>query len=470
MSDEQTPHDSGIEPAEPTGQAEGSGAPPQEGQGPACQPSGHGTPAVPGGDAAASPGDGVVGDSMDTELGRIVVETGLATQDEVDQCLVHEAQLVTDAKQRSLARVLVDKGVVTEGQIARVKTTIEATRKQQIPGYQLLKKIGSGAMATVFMARQISLDRVVAIKVLPRRLSESAEYVKMFYKEGKAAAKLNHPNIVQAIDVGEAGGYHYFVMEYVEGHTLHDELARGKVFSEAEALDIIIQVARALEHAHAQGFIHRDVKPKNIMMTSDGTVKLADMGLARSAADVEAAKAEAGRAFGTPYYISPEQIRGDVNVDFRADVYSLGATMYQLVTGRVPFDAPTPAAVMHKHLKEELIPPDHVNENLSAGVGEVVEVMMARDRRRRYASTSDLLVDLEAIVAGEPPLQARKQIDAGVMSGLAAEGEPAPGDEGAPRRAGPGRRGLMIYVIILAAALAISAIVNIAMLLARSGD
>jgi len=418
----------------------------------------------------APPADKPVSESMDTELGRVVVESGLATQEEVQECLGMQAEAGGDASQQSLAQVLVRQGMVTDRQIERIKKSIEATRGQQIPGYQLLKKLGAGAMATVFMAKQISLDRTVAIKVLPRKLSENAEYVQMFYKEGKAAAKLNHPNIVQAIDVGEAGGYHYFVMEYVEGHTLYDELAEGKVFTEAEALKVIILVARALEHAHAQGLIHRDVKPKNIMITPSGAVKLADMGLARSAADVEAAKAEAGRAFGTPYYISPEQIRGELDVDFRADIYSLGATMYHLVTGRVPFEGPTPAAVMHMHLKNALKPPDHINTSLSAGVGEVVEVMMAKDRRRRYASTTDLLMDLEAIASGEPPLQARKQIDANVLTGLAAEGEAPPDDEEGFIEAPAGSGNLMMYVIILAAALALSVIVNIALLVMRSGS
>jgi eukaryotic-like serine/threonine-protein kinase len=403
-------------------------------------------------------------ESMDTELGRVVVESGLATQEDVHECLAKQEQEEGDPSQRSLAAVLVREGMVTDRQIERIKKSIEATRGQQIPGYQLLKKLGAGAMATVFMAKQISLDRTVAIKVLPRKLSENAEYVKMFYKEGKAAAKLNHPNIVQAIDVGESGGYHYFVMEYVEGHTLFDELAQGKVFTEAEALKVIILVAQALEHAHGQDLIHRDVKPKNIMITPSGLVKLADMGLARSAADVEAAKAEAGRAFGTPYYISPEQIRGELDIDFRADIYSLGATMYHLVTGRVPFEGPTPAAVMHKHLKNTLKPPDHLNTSLSAGVGEVVEVMMAKDRRRRYASTTDLLMDLEAIAAGEPPLQARKQIDGNVLTGLAGEGEAPPEEEEGLVEAPADSGNWMMYVIILAAALALSVIVNIALL------
>jgi serine/threonine-protein kinase len=405
--------------------------------------------------------------SMDTELGKLLVEQNLATQAEVAECRALQARLGEEANQASLANVLIEQGVVTQRQIDRAKDRIEETRRSgQIPGYRILKKLGAGAMATVFKARQLSLDRTVAIKVLPRRFSENPEYVERFYKEGKAAAKLNHPNIVQAIDVGEAGGYHYFVMEYVEGHTLYDELAGGKVFSEAEALRVILQIARALEHAHAQGFIHRDVKPKNIMMTKDGAAKLADMGLARAASDVAAAQAEAGRAFGTPYYISPEQIRGEVDIDFRADIYSLGATLYHVVTGRVPFSGPTPAAVMHKHLKEPLTPPDHINTQLSAGVGEVVEVMMAKDRNRRYMSTGDLLMDLEAISRGEPPLQARKQIDANVLSGLAA-GEQAEEEEDEEIIEEAPSGNLVAYLIILGAALAVSLILNIVLLVTR---
>jgi serine/threonine-protein kinase len=394
---------------------------------------------------------------IDAELARLVVELKLGTQEEVDDCFGRKAQLPYPENQKGLAEILIEQGVATERQLNRVKEMIAASRSQQIPGYQMLSKLGAGAMATVFKARQLSLDRIVAIKVLPRRLSENPEYVERFYREGKAAAKLNHPNIVQAIDVGEASGYHYFVMEYVEGHTLYDDLAGGKVFSEAEALEVVIQIARALDHAHSQGLIHRDVKPKNIMITTDGVAKLADMGLARVATDAETAFAEAGRAYGTPYYISPEQVRGEVDIDFRADVYSLGATLYHLVTGRVPFDGPTPVAVMHKHLKEPLTPPDHLNTSLSAGLGEVVEVMMAKDRNRRYASTSNLLLDLEAIQAGEPPLQARKQIDASVLSGLADEAQPAQAAERPPVAA---PRSLRRILILLGVALAVSVLLN----------
>jgi len=278
-------------------------------------------------------------------------------------------------------------------------------------------------MAVVYKARQLSLDRIVAIKVLPKRFSENKEYVERFYKEGKAAGKLNHANIVQAVDVGEAGGYHYFVMEYVEGKTLYDDIAAGKIYEELEAINVIIQVADALRHAHSVGLIHRDVKPKNIMINKEGIVKLADMGLARQTTDFEAAKLEKGKAYGTPYYISPEQIRGEIDVDERADIYGLGATFYHLVTGRVPFMADDPMEVMRKHLKDELIPPDHINTSLSAGVCEVIEVMMAKNKKDRYSSVEELLVDLKAVRDGDHPLRAHTRMDVSSLEKL-EEGDP----------------------------------------------
>jgi serine/threonine protein kinase len=264
----------------------------------------------------------------------------------------------------------------------------------------------------------LSLNRTVAIKVLPKRFSGNPEYVERFFKEGQAAGKLNHNNIVQAFDVGEAGGYHYFVMEYVEGKTLHDDLSAGKIFKEDEALNIVIQVAHALNHAHACGLIHRDVKPKNIMINTAGVVKLADMGLARETTDIEAAQTEAGKAYGTPYYISPEQIRGKIDIDGRADIYGLGATLYHMVTGRVPFMADDPSEVMRKHLREELVPPDHINTSLSAGISEVIEVMMAKRKEDRYNNVEELLTDLEAVRNGQPPVRAHKRFDVSVLGQL----------------------------------------------------
>ena len=401
----------------------------------------------------------------DTIFGRTVVEMNLATEAEVRQCLELQKHLAQEEdRQKPLEEILVENGFVTRSQLERIRGAVEEARTaRQIPGYRILAKIGSGAMAVVYKGRQESLDRIVAIKVLPRNLSDNAEFVERFYREGKAAAKLNHPNIVQAIDVGQASGYHYFVMEYVDGHTIYDELRAGKVFSEKEALVIIIQIAKALAHAHERGFIHRDVKPKNIMLTKARVAKLADMGLARQAQDTAAAVGEAGRAYGTPYYISPEQIRGEVDIDFRADVYSLGATFYHMVTGGVPFDGPTPSAVMHKHLREPRVPADHINTRLSAGVGEVIEVMMKKRKQDRYASTVDLLVDLEAVAEGRPPMQARKRIDAGLLADLAKSEEAAAAAEAHK----PPLKPANVAIIVLGGLLAVSVIINLILAITR---
>src|SRR5438552_9483219 len=311
--------------------------------------------------------------NLDTEVGRVVVDTGLATKSEIEFCREQQKQ-ASDPNQRSLADLLVEHSFITVNQAKRIRGQVEDRRSSQIPGYQLISKLGKGAMASVYKARQLSLDRIVAVKVLPKRSGENREFVERFYKEGKAAARLSHNNIVQAIDVGSSpDGFHYFVMEYIEGKTLYDVMQEGEKFSEHDALDIAIQMCDALAHAHQRGLIHRDVKPKNILLTPQGVAKLTDLGLARAVDDKEAAESEAGKAYGTPYYISPEQIRGDVDDDFEKEIYSLGATLYHLVTGKPPFDGETPSAVMHKHLKQPLIPVDHINTSLSAGIGELTD-------------------------------------------------------------------------------------------------
>ncbi len=357
--------------------------------------------------------------NYDTVFGKMTIDQGLCTDEELRQSL-EELKSRSKLNPTILKDLMVELGYITASQAERLKTGIKESKvaAHKIPGYKIVGKLGAGAMAVVYKARQLSLNRMVAIKILPKRFSENPEYVERFYKEGQAAGRLNHPNIVQAIDVGEAGGYHYFVMEYVEGKTIADDLTAGNVFEEAEALDIIIQVANALAHAHACSIIHRDVKPKNIMISTNGTVKLADMGLARETTDIEAAQSEAGKAYGTPYYIAPEQIRGKIDIDGRADIYGLGATLYHMLTGRVPFMADDSADVMRKHLREKLIPPDHINTLLSAGVSEVIEIMMAKRKENRYNDIEELLTDLEALRQGQSPLQAHRRFDVSMFEQL----------------------------------------------------
>lgn len=357
--------------------------------------------------------------SYDTVFGRMAKDLGLCTDEELRNA-IEELKSRGKTDPVMLKELMVSLGYITETQAERLKKAIKESKAaaHQIPGYKIIGKVGAGAMAFVYKAKQLSLNRTVAIKVLPKRFSENPEYVQRFYKEGQAAGKLNHPNIVQAIDVGEAGGYHYFVMEFVEGKTIADDLTNGNVFDEKEAIEIIIQVAHALAHAHANGLVHRDVKPKNIMVNNEGVVKLADMGLARETTDIETAQSEAGKAYGTPYYIAPEQIRGKIDIDGRADIYGLGATFYHMVTGRVPFMADDSSEIMRKHLRERLTPPDHINTSLTAGTSEVIEIMMAKRRENRYKTVEELLMDLEALREGKPPLQAHKRFDVSVLEQL----------------------------------------------------
>jgi eukaryotic-like serine/threonine-protein kinase len=410
------------------------------------------------------------GTNIDTLVGRLVVDNGLATTEEVQQAIERARALREDNNQASLVQILVDSEYVTKRQIARLKQIIEAERSgQKIPGYKILGKLGAGAMATVFKAKQLSLDRTVAIKVLPRKFSVNQQFIERFYAEGRAAAQLNHPNIVQAFDVGKAGDYHYFVMEFVDGRTVYDDIVKHKRYSEAEAIDLAIQTAEALQHAHERGLIHRDVKPKNIMINRDNVAKLADMGLARAISDKEAAEAEAGKAFGTPYYISPEQIRGEKAIGPPADIYSLGATLYHMVTGNVPFDGKNPSAVMHKHLKADLVAPDHVNPKLSAGVSEVIETMMAKDPAKRYQNCQDLLVDLRAVRKGEkPPIAHKELVPAADLASLVAAEAAAQG-EVAVDTSMAGDRPLVRepLVIALGVVAAVSILVNIILIATR---
>jgi len=349
---------------------------------------------------------------FDTVLGKLIVHRGLATAEELETAHALLRESIASEQPTTLSDVLIQNKFLTVRQLDRLKNEFETKRTtEQIPGYKMKKRLGSGAMATVFLARQLSLDRLVAIKVLPKKLSNNANFIERFYKEGRAAAQLNHPNIVSAYDVGKAGDHHYFVMEYVDGETVYERIVKDRRMSEDDAINFVRQVAEALQHAHQRGFIHRDIKPKNIMINREQTVKLADLGLARAMSDHEAAKAEAGRAYGTPYYISPEQIRGELKIGPPADIYGLGATFYHMVTGRVPFEGKNPSSVMHKHLKADLVPPDHVNPKISAGCAQVIEMMMAKRTKDRYERVADLIEDLDLIRDGQPPHFARGAID-----------------------------------------------------------
>jgi serine/threonine-protein kinase len=412
--------------------------------------------------AANSKPDTTAVNVEEERLAHALVSRGLLTREEVQQC---RASAGGPTGPEALLNRLVKAGFLSATQARRALQELALLLGQQIPGYQLLDKLGQGSMGTVFKARQLSMDRLVAIKVLLPRLAASREFLERFVREARLAAKLSSNNVVQAIDVGSAGPLHYFVMEYVEGTTIKEELEKGKIYAEREAVEIVLQVAQALEHAHRRGLIHRDIKPANIILTADGIAKLADLGLARETADRAAAKAEKGMTLGTPFYIAPEQIHARVDLDSRADVYSLGATFYHMVTGHPPFPYKTVDEVLQAHLEEELRPPDHVNGQLSTGLAEVVEFMMAKDRRERYRTPSDLIFDLECLLNNEPPKLARQRIEAAMLQELAAgEVEDEEEEEEEEPTTWGGARKSHIWIAVLAALLMISILFNLVLL------
>ena len=336
-------------------------------------------------------------------------------------------------------------------------------KTRRIDGFKLIGALGSGAMGAVFKARQVSMDRLVALKVLPPRLAKDEEFVQRFVREARAAAKLSHPNIVQGIDVGYADGYYYFAMELVDGVTLRDLVKSEGGLEEKQALDITLSIAKALEHAHKHGIVHRDVKPHNIIISSEGVAKLADLGLARSTLQDDSlvdSLTDDGQAVGTPHYMAPEQVRGERDVDIRADIYSLGATLYETVTGEKPFVGRTVAAVLAKQLTEAPPSPREHAPGLSDATCRLIRKMMAKDRDQRPADPTELVAGIHRALEAESRAQLAKRA---ARRGAAARG---------PGRRAPGhpaRRGALTALWIGAGVLAIGLTLLIVASLRRRG-
>ena len=339
----------------------------------------------------------------------------LATRDEVNRCLDLATQHSPDSPHRSLLEILLAEQAITPNQARRLMQAA-AGPSNQIPGFQLLERIGQGSMGVVYKARQLSMNRLVAIKVLAPRFAQNLEFIDRFQREARLAAQVASGNIVQAIDVGETNGIHYFIMEYVEGVTVQHELERRRIFEEKDALSIGSHIGQALEHAAKRGLVHRDIKPANILLSKEGVAKLADLGLARMTSDIQTIRNETGRSVGTAYYISPEQIRGLDDVDVRSDMYSLGATLYHMTTGRPPFPGATIAEQLHSHLHDPLVEPHYVNTQLSKGFGELIGYMLAKDRYNRYRTPTDLVADFKSVMQRGGPMVARETVPKPVKS------------------------------------------------------
>ena len=260
--------------------------------------------------------------------------------------------------------------------------------------YELLEKIGDGGMAVVYKGKDKLLNRFIAVKILRPEFTKDATFVENFKRESQAAAGLSHPNIVGVYDVGREGNINYIVMELIEGKTLNKIIEEEAPMDYRRVIDISKQVASALRVAHKNKIIHRDVKPHNIMITNDGVVKLADFGIARAVND--ATLSTGSKIVGSVHYFSPEQARGNY-VDERSDIYSLGIVMYEMLTGKVPFDGDNPVTVALKHINEEIVPPIDLEPGIPPALDRCVMKATSKFQTNRYANADELIQELDNI-------------------------------------------------------------------------
>lgn len=258
--------------------------------------------------------------------------------------------------------------------------------------YELLELIGVGGMADIYRARDVQEDRIVAVKILKTEFAGSEEFLRRFRNESKAIALLSHPNIVKIYDVGFTDKVQFIVMEYVDGITLTDYIEQQGVLKWRDAVHFTVQVLRALQHAHDRGIVHRDVKSSNVMLLRDGTIKVMDFGIARF--NRENNKTMSEKTIGSVHYISPEQARGDIT-DERSDIYSVGVALYEMLTGRKPFDGDTPVAIALKHMQSTPKRPTEINETIPEGLEQIVLRAMQKEPQARYQTAGEMISDLE---------------------------------------------------------------------------
>ena len=275
------------------------------------------------------------------------------------------------------------------------KISLDDLADKTMGGCKLIRRIGKGAMGVVYLADQVDLQRKVAFKILDPKFSSDSSYIERFEREARAAAQLNHPNIVKVYDFGSEGNLYYIVNEYIDGGTVQDIIEEKKTLQPEEALEYAIQVAKGLIAANEENIIHRDIKPDNLMLTKDKVLKIADFGLARSMTP-EIVASDSGLIMGTPFYMSPEQAKG-LHMDARSDIYSLGVSAYCMVIGDVPFDADSVVGVLLKQISAERPDPCAVKPELPSVLGSLIMRMMDKDPDNRPQSAQVLLDELQAV-------------------------------------------------------------------------
>ncbi|MDE5916526.1 MAG: protein kinase, partial [Oscillospiraceae bacterium] len=262
--------------------------------------------------------------------------------------------------------------------------------------YEITELIGEGGMADVYKAVDVVDGKEVAVKILKKEFAESEEFLRRFRNESKAIAVLSHPNIVKIYDVGFSEKIQFIVMEYIDGITLKEYMESERVLNWKDSVHFVTQILRALQHAHERGIVHRDIKPQNIMMFTDGTIKVMDFGIAKFAR--EEGRTATDQAIGTVHYISPEQARGDVT-DAKSDLYSVGVMLYEMLTGQKPFDTDNPVSIAVMHMQNIAELPRHINPDIPEPIEEIIVHAMEKNPDDRYQRANEMIRDIDRFKA-----------------------------------------------------------------------
>lgn len=345
----------------------------------------------------------------DLQFKELVLSNKLATPEQAEDCEKALETYETAGIKKPISTIFLDKGYMTLKQINAVHQLQGKDEQYIIRGYTILETLGQGGLGIVYKARQDSIGRIVALKIMFPNLTTNKEYVQRFMREAKVSAQLDHPNIVRGIDFGESEAYYFFAMEFVDGKSIKDMMNEQYNFSEKDAATIILKVAKALRYGEEHNLVHRDIKPDNIMIAKDGTPKLCDLGLAKLQ-DTDMSLTRTGVVVGTPHYISPEQAVGQRDLDIRSDIYSLGVTFYHMVTGDVPYRGSTVVSIISQHLSGTIPSPKEKNPELSPEICKIICKMMNKKRENRYQTTQELIVDLNRFLRGQEPLVEDKPV------------------------------------------------------------
>ncbi|MCX7702649.1 MAG: serine/threonine protein kinase [Planctomycetota bacterium] len=338
----------------------------------------------------------------DLMYGKLAVKNGFMSANQLQEVM----DVLSQEPDTSFDEVVLKRSYITQEQLKALKLAYERLEKDKekkemsVTGYEILAKIGEGGLGIVYRARQLSMNRIVALKILHRKWVDDEELRKRFLFEARLLGKLNHPNLITVYDVGREDWKYYFSMEFVEGRTAEEIVEKEGPMEPSYAIEIAIQVAKVINFLKEHNVVHCDVKPGNIIISKDDIAKLGDFGFARIG--LELGKGMDETVLGTPEYISPEQAMGKRDLDFRSDIYSLGVSLFHMVTGKPPYEGPS-GVILNKHIRAEIPDPKELNKDITRELALVIKKMMAKSPQERYQSVEELIGDLAVARFTEDP-------------------------------------------------------------------